>query len=729
MSLTRLYLTIGFVLLVVLAIGFKIAADIPEGAARIWGAVQHRLLRGAAEQTSGRLARLQEQLVEWAARPDLMRPPTDGASSSATAWEGVWEQRLEAVEAEQLGRWYIEHYDRDGAVVMERTASQPPAQSLVGAAERAVLLRWAGRSLRDQVRAEVVRLDLPLDPSGDRYCRLCAPVWRETEGVETFDGVLCLWFPADPFLRQFLTEIVRLPLPESYSFVLSQESDGLGAAPMPELLSHSTEPHWVNATEPRGRRLVAELARSRLLAGSVRNFAIVTVPGADGRRRWEVVSAAEVRFNASRTWIYCLSTPYDVAVRDVNAQRWMLGVLGAITLLTLATGAGLLYQQRVRLEQEQRRELSSVQRDYHDLFAHNPTSMLVFDDEGTLIDCNIGAVGLLGVAKPAALHRRFDRLFDAAAATPLWDGLTGQGTLYAHDVTLLRGADRSPVLVEVHGKRVGDRWIVMLQDIEQRRELERQIVRLRNMDSMGSLAATLAHDFNNVLGQIQILVSNMRVDARPGSDLAEDLTIIEGKVKDASRMVRSLLAFREDVVAERPVDVRPVLRAYAAQCHATLPTGIAAEFELPETLDAVWISPHALRRLLDNLIGNAVDAMPGGGRIRIRAGVVSLKTGDVDGQLPAGRYTTVEVADNGKGMSPETLDTIFQPFYSTKPDQKGSGLGLWTVYKIARKVGGVVTVRSRLGHGTAFTLYLATARPGREPFPDPRTLDFASTVG
>jgi signal transduction histidine kinase len=154
-----------------------------------------------------------------------------------------------------------------------------------------------------------------------------------------------------------------------------------------------------------------------------------------------------------------------------------------------------------------------------------------------------------------------------------------------------------------------------------------------------------------------------------------------------------------------------LLKEFVANERKVIPQEIQLEITIDEEAPAVWITPFALRRVLDNLCRNACDAMRYGGELRIRLFARRLTAVQGADRLPPGHYAVIEVSDTGVGMSHEMLDTVFEPFFSTKGQGSGTGLGLWTVYKIIRRAGGVVHVRSRLGKGTRFTIYLPNTKP------------------
>ncbi|MFO0947723.1 MAG: ATP-binding protein [Planctomycetota bacterium] len=704
--------------LVTIYLIFAGAAIIAVFAAAWWSG------RGTPDFEAGRLAYIEQRMLrqardrlvtqlnelEYKVRSLAEEIPSSMGEKDPSL-PGVLERSLGALDLEGI---QLRRYGKEGELILDFPASAPQRFPKIKNEELSELMAWS----RDAKNAHAIRFDvlqLPYrsDIQSRDVVRYSVACWKTGEGgLESPDGLLCLWFPSTLLLSSYL--IPTHLLPESYSFALYWEHTENDTGSLPSILWHSAEPQWIRAEgEDASAFLQSLMKQTKILVESGEDAGIIDVPRRDGHSRKEVVALVPVVFGAKR-WIVGLSTPYEIAVEFSAAQRNFMVLLTILTLAVLLVGVGLLFYQRTRIEveaSEQRRsQLRKMQYDYRELFSENPTAMLVFDDQSQLVDCNFSAERLLGLSREEGLGRRWSELFDEASVRPLWDSLRDRGHLYARDAQLLREGDGTPLLVEIWGRCIGDFWIVMAQNVAQRRELEQQLARVRRMDSVGSLASTLAHDFNNLLGQVQIMVSNLRTDLPAGSPFADDLAAIEKKVDDASEMVANLLASRENVVSSDPVILDPVLREFAVNQKKALPKNVELRLELRSDLPTVWITPHALRRVLDNLCLNACDAMPYGGSLALKAYGRVIEPPHDTQQLPAGSYSVLEISDTGVGMSRDVLDTIFEPFFTTKDKGKGTGLGLWTVYRIVRKLGGWIHVQSRPGNGTRFTIYLPQAR-------------------
>jgi PAS domain S-box-containing protein len=611
--------------------------------------------------------------------------------------------RLEGLlQSPQFSSFDIYRISENGDVTSLYPTKFTPSPPTIDAKRAKQIVEAARTSLETTIpRPEIFEL------KGRPKFRFIAPI--RPSGTQSFAGAVVLEAPAIPLLQ----ENVMALRSNSTFFLLEWPEDSLPGRPggQPKMLWNST----VDTDEPRSGeknrwkeeflRTLGEYSQDIRNDPEGRGYQL-TLPSVNEGDRVEVVSHVPIFLR----WGVGMSTPYEHVHANASGQRLMLITLGSVALGILAAAVVFFVIQVVQRE----RELKAVEASYQGLFAENPTSMLVLDEEGRIIDCNFSAVKLLGLLPKDAKGKLIFEIFTPESVGPLWKALAEQGNLHAIDVRWKRQDDGAETVAEVWGRRIGDRWMLMAHDVGERREFEQQMARLKRMDSMGALASTLAHDFNNLLGQIQIMVSNLRADFPPNSEAAVDLLAVEGKVEDASQLVAGILAFRENVVSAEPVHLEPVLRDFVAAQRKVLPEGITLASSIDSDLPSVWITPQGLRRVLDNLCKNASDAMPDGGMLSIRCTRRHLETTDAKQGLSAGVYAVIEVGDTGMGVSEATLEKLFQPFFTTKAGGRGTGLGLWTVYKIMRQIGGDIRVQSRIGRGTRFELMFPHHPPTAE---------------
>jgi len=249
----------------------------------------------------------------------------------------------------------------------------------------------------------------------------------------------------------------------------------------------------------------------------------------------------------------------------------------------------------------------------------------------------------------------------------------------------------------------------VFKDITQQERLERQLQQAQKMEAIGTLAGGIAHDFNNllqaILGYTQILIIGKKENDPELSKLEQ----IEKSAMRASELTQQLLTFSRKVESKlRPVDLNLEVKQVQKLLKRTIPKMINIELHLEEDLHVVKADPAQVEQIMMNLAVNARDAMPEGGHLVIETENVFLdeqycKTNA--GAVP-GQYVCLSITDTGHGMDRETLDHIFEPFYTTKEVGKGTGLGLSMVYGIVKSHRGYIMCYSEPGTGTTFKIYL-----------------------
>ena len=269
--------------------------------------------------------------------------------------------------------------------------------------------------------------------------------------------------------------------------------------------------------------------------------------------------------------------------------------------------------------------------------------------------------------------------------------------------------------VQAKGRIITDelgarKLIGTVQDISERVDLESRLRHIQKLDAIGKLAGGLAHDFNNLLTVIDGCVGLLA--ANPNDpDRDEFLAEIRDAGRRGSAMTRQLLAFsRQQVLQPRVFDLNETVRGLNPMLRRLVDERISLETQLDAADAQIRADPGQIEQVLLNLVVNARDAMPGGGKLRIETTNVTL---DETYCLlyPAahpGTHVVIAVSDTGVGIPHDQLDLIFEPFFTTKPPGKGTGLGLATVHGIVQQSGGHVSVYSEPGRGSTFRLYFPT---------------------
>ncbi len=264
----------------------------------------------------------------------------------------------------------------------------------------------------------------------------------------------------------------------------------------------------------------------------------------------------------------------------------------------------------------------------------------------------------------------------------------------------------SDFVVKEHLQRLGPAALRALREAtlrRERRELEEQLRHAQRMEAIGNLAGGIAHEFNNGLTAIIGHASLAQGTVDPDHPCAEHLRHVLQAAAHATDVAARLLAFaRRQLHRPEKIALNATVRSTEALLRGLVSERIRIELALADTDRSVYVDPVQLRQVLVNLIANARDAMPDGGRIRIATGI----TPEVAGPDDKKRFATIVVADEGAGMNEETRKRCFEPFFTTKPQGHGTGLGLSVTYGIVTQAGGRIDVASRPGAGTTFTISL-----------------------
>ena len=443
--------------------------------------------------------------------------------------------------------------------------------------------------------------------------------------------------------------------------------------------------------------------------------------------------------NADGIW----STSHATVALTVQPFLWQTTWFAVVAIGALTAAVALLAWQgsrfalRRQIEREaQERALAQERARLASVLDATSDCVAFADPEGRLLYLNpagrrIAGFGtdtplsprtLADLHPPAAVRRLVRDAIPAAARDGLWSGET---TLAAPD------GREIPVSQVIAAHRSGSGQVEFLSTIvrdisdrvraqEQLQASEERLRQSQKMEAVGRLAGGIAHDFNNLLTVIAGYTSLLLERHPPGDP---DYTAIDETQKASARaadLTRQLLAFgRKQVLTMSVVDVNAAVRGVERMLRPLIGEHIEFVTDLAADPGAVRADRSQLDQVIVNLAVNARDAMPAGGRLTIAtANVTVADTKAAASEVAPGEYVRLTVTDTGVGMEPAVRDHVFEPFYTTKEDVGGSGLGLSTVYGIVRQSGGHIEVDSAPECGSTFTVYLPR-EPGPPPAPEP----------
>ncbi|MEY2481316.1 MAG: hypothetical protein QOI04_2243 [Verrucomicrobiota bacterium] len=355
--------------------------------------------------------------------------------------------------------------------------------------------------------------------------------------------------------------------------------------------------------------------------------------------------------------------------------------------------------------------------------------------EGLLGYCRSNATDEIGFWQtqihPEDRSRTLTSIRDAfAGTTENWSGEYRFQHANGSYVLLL---ERALILRDGRGAAV--RFVGSLMDITARKQMQDQLCRSQKMEAFGQLAGGVAHDFNNFLTTI-LGYSDLLIDeVGPKNTIADHVSEIRSAAGRASALTTQLLAFsRKNPLEPRVIEVNALVTNLERSLLRLLGENISVECHLHRDKDGahIRVDPGQLTQVILNLAVNARDAMPRGGRLVLETSISNIEAGEetpgAGAQLPAGEYVTLTIADNGVGMSDEVKAHLFEPFFSTKNEELGSGLGLATSYGIVRQSGGHIFIDSELGRGTTVKIYFAKVdAPPPSPYKKPSAKKLSGT--
>jgi PAS domain S-box-containing protein len=333
---------------------------------------------------------------------------------------------------------------------------------------------------------------------------------------------------------------------------------------------------------------------------------------------------------------------------------------------------------------------------------------------GEVVEVNEQACSSLGYTRDELIGAA-PSLFDPQASRPVLDDIThrlARGEIMTFDSRHVRKDDTSfPVEVRIRAFEArGQKFhLALVRDTTARRELEDQLRHAQKMEAIGRLAGGVAHDFNNLLTVINGYTDVLLHQLPEGVPEHADLEMIREAGERAAALTAQLLAFgRRTIIAPKALNLNVLVERLAKMCQRIIGEHIALATELEPDLASVMADAGQIEQVVMNLVVNARDAMPRGGKLSITT--ATTKT-------PHGHHVRLTVTDTGDGMTDEIRARVFEPFFTTKPQGQGSGLGLATAYGIVEQANGQIRVDSTPGKGSSFSVLLPVIDASELPPP------------
>jgi PAS domain S-box-containing protein len=410
-----------------------------------------------------------------------------------------------------------------------------------------------------------------------------------------------------------------------------------------------------------------------------------------------------------------------------NIGNYLVGALAAAVVIAVTQSAGywltlLLAAAPLYLTYRVYRAGAETEAQQGAILEAAHDAIITMDQRLNIREFNPAAETMFGHRRTNILGRGVELLLPERERPMIRSALeqysfNGRGTLAGRQLELhgLR-ADGTEFPLELTVARVrGDspRGITgFVRDITERRLLEEHLRQSQKLEAIGRLAGGVAHDFNNILMSIMGSADVLLLEARPDDPARSEAEEIKQSVQRGAGLTRQLLAFsRRQAASPRLIDLGEVVGGMDTMLRRLIGPEIDFELVRPDQDVSVIADPAQIEQVVLNLVINARDAMPGGGRLVARVDEVELDepAAMVHVEGKPGTYARLSVSDSGTGIDESTRARLFEPFFTTKEQGKGTGLGLSIVYGIVRQSGGYIGVLSEPGRGATFVIHLPIA--------------------
>ncbi|MBD3166365.1 PAS domain S-box protein [bacterium] len=431
-------------------------------------------------------------------------------------------------------------------------------------------------------------------------------------------------------------------------------------------------------------------------------------------------------------WGWILGT--GVYVEDVYTSvdriiRQAVYGFGTFLVMIIALSAVVIHYG-MRTEKERLLALDSLQESeekYRSLFENSRDAIYMRNPEGVLLDVNAAFAEMVGRTREELIGTSIDQLYfqpvqREAFEQKLWqDGAVRDYplTLMHRDGSVVEALISTSVRKRQDGSTIEYQGII--RDITEQKSIEKQMLQAQKMEAVGRLAGGIAHDFNNLLTVIIGFTELAQFRLSEDDSAYENLEQILKVAGRASNLTRQLLAFsRQQHVQPRVLNPGDLLKDMTKMLHRILGETVEFALEIEGDIRSLKIDPSQFEQIVVNMVVNACDAMPAGGRLTIslRNQTLEREFKTSGGTARPGSYVRLDVADTGTGIPENIQSTIFEPFFTTKEEGKGTGLGLSTVFGIVSQNEGLIWLDSTLQVGTTFHILMPVTEEeddGRSP--------------
>lgn len=371
-----------------------------------------------------------------------------------------------------------------------------------------------------------------------------------------------------------------------------------------------------------------------------------------------------------------------------------------------------------------------LQNRHLEIFLESTTQGIIELFSGKIVFANSAATSLFGLPEEVLLTMSPPDLFDAPfrkRIEALLESENGQAAEIGNKSTItLR--DKQVIVTKLPAKNDTATIILLITDVTERKRIEYELRQSQKMEAVGTLAGGIAHDFNNILAAILGYTELSLPLAAKNTKLHANLQNVLRSGNRATELVKQILTFSRQSEAERkPLQINPIIKEVLKLLRSSLPSSIQIRHNFGDDLYNIVSDPTQIYQIVMNLCTNAAHAMRNnGGILEVGLENVELNDGFVAPyqNVQPGPYLKLTVNDTGHGMTPDTMDSIFDPYFTTKDHGEGTGMGLSVIHGIVKSNNGGITVESKLNIGSTFNIYFpaidshAAAEPeSDEPIP------------